>query len=271
MYDFLYYLALPFVIAGASFASCYILYPREFERYMIGASWNITKFIVECNGVKEKLDDKLGTIKNNLFNKNTNKSDFDSETDFSDDDEYDEIIGYNHHVKCSFSHDINDIHTNTDIINNENINVLFYHHLEGDSEQYKRIADFDDLRKLKNDEMELDSVDKQFIQVEYITTDENNDENIVDIHSHLGDFYVRDNIILDKYFLEWYLETFYDITIKDEYKLRFFDKDVNMFTLTSNNAIMIYNNTYTKLDIDDNTFILREDSYEGAENEDKEE
>ena len=44
-----------------------------------------------------------------------------------------------------------------------------------------------------------------------------------------------------------------------------------MFTLTSKNAIMIYNNTYTKLDIDDNTFILREDSYEGAENEDKEE
>ena len=148
--------------------------------------------------------------------------------------------------------------------------------MEDDDENYKRIDRISDIEILKDDEDELDieTIEKQFIQVEYITEDENGNEKIVDIHSNLGNFYVRGNIILDRYFLEWYLETFYNIKVTSDYKLRFFDKDVNMFTLSTNNAIILSNNTYTKIDIDDSTFVLKKDEgaeeeeYEGAEESD---
>ena len=54
MYEFLYYLTLPFVIVSASMASFFILYPEESKKQLMKMSWNVTKFMVECNDVMEK-------------------------------------------------------------------------------------------------------------------------------------------------------------------------------------------------------------------------
>ena len=265
MYDFLYYLTLPFVIVSASMASFFILYPEESKKQLMKISWNVTKFMVDCNDVLEKIDNKVKSLKFSTIDQNKDDSDSDS----SEYDEHNEVIVYNHELKRSFSYKTDNFHKKTDIINNNDIKLILYHHMEDDDENYKRIDRISDIEILKDDEDELDieTIEKQFIQVEYITEDENGNEKIVDIHSNLGNFYVRGNIILDRYFLEWYLETFYNIKVTSDYKLRFFDKDVNMFTLSTNNAIILSNNTYTKIDIDDSTFVLKED--EGAEEEEE--
>ena len=269
MYEFLYYLTLPFVLVSASMASLFILYPDESKKQFMKLSWNVTKFMVECNDVMEKIDDKVKSLKFSPIDKNG----YDSDSDSSDDDQYNEVIVYNHNLKRSFSSNADNIAEKTDIINNENIKLVLYHQMVNDEENYKRIDRMSDFEVLKEDEddLEIQTIDKQFIQVEYITEDEKGNEKIVDIHSNLGDFYVKGNIILDRYFLEWYLETFYDIEIEGDYKLRFFDKDVNMFTLSTNNAIILSNNTYTKIDIDDSTFVLKNEEYEGAEESDDDE
>ena len=59
MYEFLYYLTLPFVLVSASMASLFILYPDESKKQFMKLSWNVTKFMVECNDVMEKIDDKV--------------------------------------------------------------------------------------------------------------------------------------------------------------------------------------------------------------------
>jgi hypothetical protein len=263
MYDFLYYLTLPFVIVSASMASFFILYPEKSKKQLMKMSWNATKFMVECNDVIEKIDDRVKALKFGTIDQN--KSDFDS--DSSDDNEYNEVIVYNHNLKRSFSCNAENFYEKTDIINNDNIKLILYHHMEDNVETYKRINRMKDIEILKEDEDDLEilSINKQFIQVEYIIEDDEGNEKIVDIHSNLGDFYVKGNIILDRYFLEWYLETFYDIEVAENYKLRFFDKDVNMFTLSTNNAIILCNNTYSKIDIDNTTFVIKKEQYEGAE------
>lgn len=269
MYEFLYYLTLPFVIVSASMASFFILYPEESKKQLMKMSWNVTKFMVECNDVMEKIDDRVKALKFSTID----QSKSDSDSDSSEDSEYNEVIVYNHNLKRSFSCNSENFYEKTDILNNDNIKLILYHHMEDDDETYKRIDRMKDIEILREDEDDLEmlSIDKQFIQVEYITEDDEGNEKIVDIHSNLGDFYVKGNIILDRYFLEWYLETFYDIEVAENYKLRFFDKDVNMFTLSTNNAIVLCNNTYSKIDIDDTTFVIKEEQYEGAEESEDEE
>lgn len=262
MYEYLYYLTLPFIIAGASCMSLYILYPNESKQYLMSATWKLSKFIVDCNETKEQLDDKIKQLKNNIF-------DCEETDELSDDDEYDEIIVYNHNTKQTFSFDVESIEEKVNLEDNENTKLVLYHYnLEELNKLYVRLNSLDDITKIKNDEFnDVNILEKQFIQVEYITEDEEGNENILDIHNNLGSFYIEGNIILDKFFLEWYLETFYNIDFNENYKLRFFDKDVNMFTLTNDNAIIFSDNTYSRIDIEDDTFIFRDNCYEGAEEE----
>ena len=265
MYEFLYYLTLPFVIASASVTSCYIFYPNETKRQFLKVTWNITKFIVECDDVVKKMNNVVKSIKYDFIGNNCV-----ADSDNMENDEFSEVIAYNHNLKLSSSYSTDNIKEETNIIDNKNINLILYHRIEDENEYYKRLDNMSHINIFKNEDFDLDieTIEKQFIQVEYIYEDNDGNEKLVDIHGHLGDFYVKGNIILDKYFLEWYLKTFYDIEINSEYKLRFFDKDVNMFTLSSNNGIILCNNTYSKIDIDDNTFLIKEDVYEGAENDD---
>jgi len=72
----------------------------------------------------------------------------------------------------------------------------------------------------------------------------------VDIHSNLTGFYINGNTLLDYEFLNWFLPYYYEMNIEKEYELRVFDKDVNMFTLSSNQLIKIDNNSYEIIEYD---------------------
>ena len=266
MYDFLYYLTLPFVLASASITSCYIFYPNETKKQFLNISWNITKFFVECDDIIKKMNNTVHSVKYDFLDKNS-----ETDSDYTENDDYEEVIVYNHNLKDSFTFSRYDFKEETNINNNENINLILYHVIENGNEYYKRLDKMSHINTLKNDNLNLEvkTIEKQFIQVEYIYEDSHGNEKIIDIHSNLGDFYVKGNIILDRYFLEWYLKSFYNIEIASEYKLRFFDKDVNMFTLSMNNAILLCDEKYSKIDIDDNTFLIRDEVYEGAEEEEK--
>ena len=74
-------------------------------------------------------------------------------------------------------------------------------------------------------------------------------------------FYINGNQILDKEFLEWYMEQFYNVGDVDDYELRIFDKDVNMLTINSNQVIKIDNGAYTVVNTDESS---DSKSYEGA-------
>jgi len=97
---------------------------------------------------------------------------------------------------------------------------------------------------LASDTEYLTLVERPFIQVEFVETG----QKPLDIHSQLGAFYVEGNIILDMAFLKWYLQYYYDRSSFGEYTLKIFDKDVNMFTLSSIGHILIQDGGYTIVD-----------------------
>ena len=113
--------------------------------------------------------------------------------------------------------------------------------------------------------------ERPFIQVEFIEKD----KKPIDIHGHLGSFYVEENNILDKAFLKWYLSYFYKIHSFGEYTLKIFDKDVNMFTLDETQYIRILKDSYkigtipfneeTDEDTNDENADEESDEYESTE------
>ena len=116
-----------------------------------------------------------------------------------------------------------------------NPSIMFIRTTVNDKNYYKRTTD-----PVKKNTTHLTMTIKPFIQVELIR----DGEEALDIHSDLGAFYINGNKILDRTFLEWYLNYFYTVKDIKEYELRIFDKDVNMFTLKSDQAIYLENDTY---------------------------
>ena len=252
LYDLLYTIAAPLVIASVSISSCYLLFPQQFKSTLIGLSWNASSFYVECSEM----------LKNKNVKQESDSSSEDCETD--EDDIMDSFVFYNKNLKQTFlTKGVVKSKCET-IRNNDDIKVMFLNRVIGSNEQYKRVENLDKLEDLENSEFK--TLEKQFIQVEYITKKEENEE-IVDIHSNLNNFYIDGNIILDKEFLEWYLDYFYNLPLIEEYKLRIFDKDVNMFNILPKNGILFSNNTYTTVEMDDFAFNETPEDYEGAEEE----
>jgi len=68
---------------------------------------------------------------------------------------------------------------------------------------------------------------------------------------------------LDATFLRWYLSCYYDKTLGDDYILRIFDKDVNLFTVGPEEGIKLNDNTYDKYKIK-KVDAESEKEYEGA-------
>ena len=87
--------------------------------------------------------------------------------------------------------------------------------------------------------------ERPFVQVEFME----GDRAAVDIHTKLAPFYVAENRILDRPFLEWYLSYYYDIHSFGEYVLKIFDKDVNMLTLKEGQAILLSDGGYEIIDM----------------------
>jgi len=119
-------------------------------------------------------------------------------------------------------------------------------------------------QELMKSEIEWVTMEKQFVQVEL-----EQDGKVIDIHKHLDQFYTVGNSILSKSFLRWYLKSWYNIELCDEYTLKIFDKDVNLFSIGPESYIYLGNEKYSIIDITENEETTDSDdaNYEGASDE----
>ena len=120
----------------------------------------------------------------------------------------------------------------------ERMDVKFLKTKKNEKIFYFRLDNLDNL-----DEIKFNEVEKTFLQVELINKDNN---EIIDIHRNLDKFYIEDNKILDTKFLKWYVSYFYKKNLPENYKLRIFDKDINMITLEKDDYIKITKDGYNK-------------------------
>jgi len=249
-YDLLYYVFLPLACVTGAVGIYYIADPENAKNKVINVSWNFTKIYVTWS-------EKLGIIADNYIH------------DSADDDENDEdnspkkyFIFYNNKDQNSYI---------TDELNDEIIkhiddkikpSIIFIKTKIGKEEYYKRTTSPRDTDTVYNTLAE-----KLFIQVEFVTKDDGGKEKVWDIHSNLTRFYINNNIILDKKFLEWYMAQYYNRNEINEYELRIFDKDVNMLTIKSTQGILIENDKYSIIEsstIDENTNWNETIEHEGA-------
>ena len=142
-----------------------------------------------------------------------------------------------------------------------NIDLLMFKKSLGDNIKYKI---FNTHKELMKSDIDWVTLEKQFVQVEL-----EQDGKVIDIHKHLGHFYIVGNSILSKSFLKWYLKSWYNIELCDEYTLKIFDKDVNLFSIGPSSSISLGNEKYT-INISENEETTDRDNdtnYEGASDE----
>tara|TARA_B100000575_G_C22978192_1_gene564507 strand:+ start:36 stop:641 length:606 start_codon:yes stop_codon:yes gene_type:complete len=100
---------------------------------------------------------------------------------------------------------------------------------------YKRIK----TDVLKEEDLIMNKTDKLFIQIELKQNDK-----IYDIHEYIGNFYIENNEILDKVFLEWFMKEFYSTKLEDNYELNIIDKEINIFKLKKDEKVILTKESY---------------------------
>ena len=103
------------------------------------------------------------------------------------------------------------------------------------------------MRKINKDNLNYDDVvfeiiKKPFLQIELIQKDIEGASICISIHKFLDKFYIKNNKLLDKIFLKWYINTYYNIELREKYELHIIDSDINMFTINNNDYIKIKDN-----------------------------
>tara|TARA_Y100000389_G_scaffold201104_1_gene243013 strand:- start:1374 stop:1976 length:603 start_codon:yes stop_codon:yes gene_type:complete len=100
---------------------------------------------------------------------------------------------------------------------------------------YKRIK----TDVLKEEDLIMNKTDKLFIQIELKQND-----RIYDIHEYISNFYIENNEILDKVFLEWFMKEFYSTKLEDTYELNIIDKEINIFKLKKDEKVILTKESY---------------------------
>ena len=82
-------------------------------------------------------------------------------------------------------------------------------------------------------------IEKQFIQVEL----EQNNKKIC-IHENLDKFYLADNKLFTKPWLQWYLSKYYGERLDDTYTIHIIDNSVNLFKINEKEYIFLTKQSY---------------------------
>ena len=122
---------------------------------------------------------------------------------------------------------------------------IYVKELNGKNSIY-RIQNIDDFNKEKLPK----SLKSPFIQIEI----ELNDRKVQLDLDHLNEIFYNNNTILDKYFVKWFLSFYkYEVAYNDNYIINIIDDNVNCFTLSNSEYIIIsdkFENNYKKVIIE---------------------
>ena len=207
---------------------------------------NITTTIT-WNAVKtyHKLNLKYNNFKryylNNTIEKESRSDD--EENDESDESDILQFLGYNISDGLHITEYVTNKFENNSYINDTNFDLMFLRKKVDDDSLYRRIFSKDEI----NLNVNIFKIDKPFIQIE-LCYDNEKTENI-SIHKNLKYFYVNDSFILDEKFIRWYMKTFYDVLVMENYKLSIIDSNVNMLSI-DNSKIVHLNSKNEKVNYD---------------------
>ena len=227
MWDIVYYLAGVSMIGTVGYGLLYILDRDTADDIAQQVSWNAVK-------AYHKAELEYNNIKRWYERNSRERIDrSDDENDFEDEEkhisEY-QFLGYNLNDDTTYT---SSVLLNNNYIDDNEFDLMFLTKKEGTINIYKKILNKTNI----NENINMKKIEKPFIQVELCQNEEKKS-----IHKHLENFYLEDNMLLDKPFLTWYVKTFYSAILNDDYELSIIDSDINMFKINKDQHIILNQN-----------------------------
>ncbi len=234
--DLFNYFVIPTFVSISAFGIYYLLNPENGSIILKNVAWESVKLYSKASIYFENLAQTAEI---------TNDSDFEN-------DDFDEIkpllsyYNYEKDLEVQMGDDYNnmpqewweDSETNVDLI-------IIKKDTKDSTSMFKTFTNYKKLNS--SDKQNWETVEKQFVQVELVQN-----EACIDIHKHLDCFYIQGNTLFTPAFLNWYLKTWFNnVLTEDTYTLKIFDKDVNLFTLTPQQYIILTSDGYKIKNIDE--------------------
>lgn len=237
--DFCYYFISSGLLASALFSSYYYYDKKNAKQLIFNVSWKGTHayFITKSYII-------------NLLNKTNEATDSDFETnsegntDSEDDNDKETLRCYlffdSETMNCLTGENYSNLERDVSS-NNFKPSVIFLRE-ETDMIKFRRIE------KQTDENIDFVAIEKPFIQVELVIENEE-----FDLNRHLKQHYYKDNKILDKEFLLWFLNYYgySDASIEKvksgDYIIKIIDKNVDMFDLKPGNSIILSESGYEKV------------------------
>ena len=141
--------------------------------------------------------------------------------------------------------------TENDSINNETFDLKIIEKTIDKVTYYKRLYEKDLNNLIKDNHFFFGFLDdKPFLQVSF-------DDGVkkIDIHLELKPFYIDRSRILDKKFMIWFMNKFFNYNIANDYQLNIIDNNVNMVCLDKSDYIVLRNDLDNKYEIIRNEII----------------
>jgi len=106
----------------------------------------------------------------------------------------------------------------------------------------KENNDIKEIYRFTNNEFDINNLPKRieqpFIQVEI----KNKNDNIIFENEHIKSIFFENNEVFDFEFLNWFLDFYeYDIILDENYELKIIDKNINCFSLSKKEKIILNN------------------------------
>jgi len=222
MIDTIYYLAGVSVLGSIGLGLLYLYDDRVATSIIEDFSWSAVRAYhrvnMETNNLRRYLENEF------IEEKNSDKEESDEEYESEN---VIKFLGYNKDGSIYTSIQLK----NNNYIEDEHFDMMF---LVNDSEGvYKRINEKVEI----TNECIFEQVKKPFLSVEI----EQNGERI-SIHDKLKQFYINGNVLLDRIFLQWYLETFHGMNLEEGYKIHIIDSNIEMKQLQYDQSVTIQSN-----------------------------
>lgn len=220
------YFVVPSVVSMVGFMALVVIHPVLAKKVAKEISWQSVRMFSQANIFMERLADKYAER-------------YESSSSESEDSPDETKLSYfdtKQNIMIEVGTDHNDISKEWWENNKDDIGFFMLtddNDLMKISHNYHSLVDSDDWT----------TIEKPFVQVELVQK-----ESTLDIHDKLNYFYVSDNVILDKSFLKWYVGHFFDTELEEDYILKIFDKDVNLFEMNSEQMVKLSKDGYKVMD-----------------------
>ena len=226
-------------ISGMSILYCFN--KEKFFNISERVSWSSVKCYHKVNNKIKKVLEDLNSKEKKVKNRSRSK--------IQKSKELYEFVGY--HNNNSFTSDINELKERQYFIDETFFDIMFLKYSNSNEVLWKRILNKSELENIE-ELKKFEKIDKPFLQIEYYQNKDPTDISCkkTEIHTNMNPFYIKNNKILDKEFVDWYINKYFSDIQCENYELQLIDTNINIFKM--------YNNKFCLLEGDDG-YIIKQD------------